>query len=149
MTHALQIRKRKHWPKRKRTNIYTFWWIKSEKKTTLPFLRNQVWSRVRFETEKVNDLLTNIQTNGITELKKINIRRSTDRKLKPGSGPRFKSQIRRLPQAKILKRNIKKLLDETEKARQLELKKSLGRPTKNTLKEGKIKRYWARRTNTD
>ena len=40
----------------------------SEKKTTLPSLRNQDWRTVKSETEKVNDLLTNIPTNDITEL---------------------------------------------------------------------------------
>ena len=40
----------------------------SEKKTTLPSLRNQDWRTIKFETEKVNDLLTNIPTNEITEL---------------------------------------------------------------------------------
>ena len=42
----------------------------------------------------------------------------------PGWEQRFESQIKRLrQQARILKRNIKKISDETEKARQLELKK--------------------------
>ena len=42
----------------------------SEKKTKLPFLRNQDWRTVTVkpETEKVNDLLTNITANDITEL---------------------------------------------------------------------------------
>ena len=40
----------------------------SEKKTTLPSLRNQNWRTAKSETEKVNDLLTNIPTNDITEL---------------------------------------------------------------------------------
>ena len=40
----------------------------SEKKTTLPSLWNQNWRTVKYETKKVNDLLTNISTNDITEL---------------------------------------------------------------------------------
>ena len=40
----------------------------SEKKTTFPFLKNQDWRTVKSETEKVNDLLTNIPTNDITDL---------------------------------------------------------------------------------
>ena len=39
-----------------------------EKKTTLPSLRNQDGGTVKSETEKVNDLLTNILTNDITKL---------------------------------------------------------------------------------
>ena len=40
----------------------------SEKETTLPSLRNRDWRTVKSETEKVNNLLTNILTNDITEL---------------------------------------------------------------------------------
>ena len=39
-----------------------------EKKTALPSLRNQNWRTVKYETEKVNDLLKNILTNDITKL---------------------------------------------------------------------------------
>ncbi len=42
--------------------------IMSEEKTTLPSLRNQDWGTVKFEIEKVNELLTNISTNDITDL---------------------------------------------------------------------------------
>ena len=42
----------------------------SEKKTTLPSLRDQDWRTVNSETEKVNDFLTNIPTN-ITELNDV------------------------------------------------------------------------------
>ena len=37
-------------------------------KTTLSFLRKQDWRTVKSEIEKVNDLLTNIPINDITEL---------------------------------------------------------------------------------
>ena len=40
----------------------------SEKKTTLPSLKNQDWRTVKSETKKVSDSLTNILTNDITEL---------------------------------------------------------------------------------
>ena len=51
-----------------KTNIDTMKRIMSEKKTTLPSLRSQDYMKVKSETEKVNDLLTNIPTNNITEL---------------------------------------------------------------------------------
>ena len=49
-------------------NIDTIRRIISEKKTTLPSLKNQVWRTVKSETEKVNDLFTNIPTNDIADL---------------------------------------------------------------------------------
>ena len=101
----------------------------SEKKTTLPSIRNQDWRIVRSQTEKVNDSLTNIPTNDITELNDLKYARAklvsekigvplktTDRKSKPGWELRLESQIKRLrQQARILKRNIKKFSDKTEK----------------------------------
>ena len=45
--------------------------IMSEKKTTLPSLRNQDWRKFISETEKVNGLLTHIPTNDITDLKNL------------------------------------------------------------------------------
>ena len=127
----------------------------SEKKTTLPCLKNQDWRTVKSKTEKVNHLLTNIPTN-ITELndliyaraklvcEKIGVPLKTnDRKSKSGWELRLESQIKRLrQQARILKRNIKKYLDETERTRQLELKKiALGNQRKILAKEGRLKRY--------
>ena len=69
----------------------------SEKKNTLPSLRNQEWRTIKSETEKVNYLLTNIPTNDITELndliyagikllrEKIRVYlKTTGRKSKPG-----------------------------------------------------------------
>ena len=71
----------------------------SEKKSTLPSIRSQDWKTVKSETGKVNDLLTNIPTNDITELndfihagaklvrEKIGVPlKTTDRKSKPGGG---------------------------------------------------------------
>ena len=137
MTHALQTHKR--------NNIDAIRRIMSEKKTTLPSLGNQDWRTVKSKTEKVNDLLTNIPTNDIKELndliyawaklvwEKIGVLlKTTDRKSKPVWELRLESQIKRLRQQTIiLKWNIKKVSDETEKPRQVELKKKrLRRPTK-------------------
>ena len=43
----------------------------SEKRTTLPSLRNQNRKTVKVETEKINELLTNISTKNITELNEL------------------------------------------------------------------------------
>ena len=80
-----------------KTNVYTIKRIMSENKTTLLSLRNQDWKKVKSETQKVNNLLTNIPTNDITELndlvyageilvcKKIGVHlKIKDRKSKPG-----------------------------------------------------------------
>ena len=42
--------------------------IMSEKKTSLPSVRNQDWRTIKSETEKINDLLTNIPANNIMKL---------------------------------------------------------------------------------
>ena len=103
--------------------------IMSKKKTTVLFLRNQNWRTVRSETEKVNNLLTYIPTNNITDLndliyegaklvcEKITRPKTADRKYKPGWELRLESRIKRLRQlAKIKKkRNIKMYSNETEK----------------------------------
>ena len=97
----------------------------------MPSLWNQNWRTVKSETEKVNDLLTNIPTN-ITELnyliyavaklvsqKFVVSLKTTNRKSKYGWEIRLKSQIRKLrQQAKILKRNMKIYSNETEKVLQ-------------------------------
>ena len=67
MTATSQTHKRKIDPRGK-INVDIIKRIMSEKKTTLPSLRNKDWRTVKSETEKVNDLLTNILTNDITEL---------------------------------------------------------------------------------
>ena len=51
-----------------KTNIDIVRRIMSEKKTTLPSLRDQDWRTVKSETEKVNDFLINIPRKDITEL---------------------------------------------------------------------------------
>ena len=93
----------------------------SEKKTTLPSLRNQEWRTVKSKTEKVNDLLINIPTNDIMDLndliyareklvsEKIGVpMKTTDRKLKPEWELRLESQIKRLrKQSRILKRDTR------------------------------------------
>ena len=81
----------------------------SEKKTTLPSLRNQDWRTVKSETETVNDLLSNIPTNDITDLndliyegaklicEKIGVPlKTTGGKSKPGWELRLESQIKQL-----------------------------------------------------
>ena len=118
-----------------KTNIDTIRRIISEKKTLLPSLRNQDRRTVKFEIEKVNDLLTNIPTNETMELNDLTYAgaklvrekigfslKTTVWKSKPGWELKLESQIKRLQQERILKQSIKKS-DETEKARQLEHKK--------------------------
>ena len=45
--------------------------IMTEKKTTLPSLRNQDWKKIKIEIEKVNKSLPNIPTSNITELNEL------------------------------------------------------------------------------
>ena len=52
----------------KKTNVDTIEIIISEKKTTWVSLRNQDWRKFRSETEKVNNLLTNIPINDSMDL---------------------------------------------------------------------------------
>ena len=42
----------------------------SEKKTTLPSLKNQDWKTINAESEEISELLTRISTNNITEFNK-------------------------------------------------------------------------------
>ena len=85
-------------------------------------------------------------------MKKIGVPlKTTDRKSKPGWELRLASKIKRLRQRiRILKRNIKKFSDETEKARQLELKKKFDETNqKIPAKEGRLKRTEIRPNNID
>ena len=66
MAHANTQRKKL--TQEEKTNIDAIRRIMPEMKTTLPSLRNQDWITVKSETKKVNELLTNIPTNAITEL---------------------------------------------------------------------------------
>ena len=91
--------------------------IMSEKKTTLPSLRNQHWKKVKAETEKINQLLTYISMNNIMELNKlINAEaklvflricaslKNTNRYSKPEWETRLETQIRNLwQQAKMIR----------------------------------------------
>ena len=92
--------------------------IMSEKKTTLPSLRNQDWRKFKSETEKVNDLLTNVLTNDITELndlinaeakidcKNIGVSmKTTDRKSKPGWELKQESQIKKIKKTTTTTKN--------------------------------------------
>ena len=99
----------------------------------------------------MNDLLTNIFKNDIRELhdliytgaklvcEKIGVPlKTTDRKSKPRWELRLESQIKRLrPQTIMLKQNIKKYSDETEKARQLKIKIKLEKTNKKKKKTSK------------
>ena len=115
-----------------KTNINTIRRIMSEKKTTLPSIRNQDWRTAwNRESKRLIDKYPDEWHHGV---KRLNIRRSKislwknrgpledhRQKVKTGWELRLVSQIKRLrQQARILKR---KFSDETEKARQLELKK--------------------------
>ena len=81
----------------------------TEKKTTLPPLRNQDWKKVKVETEKIIKLLPNIPTDNVTELNeliyagtklvfdKIGVPlRNTDRNIKPGWGIRLEVQVKKI-----------------------------------------------------
>ena len=85
--------------------------IMSEKKTALPSLRNQDWKTVKAETEKINDILSNISTNDITELNDLIyagaklvcenvgfLLKNTKRKSKPRGKIRLETQLRNLRQ---------------------------------------------------
>ena len=43
----------------------------NSEKTTLPSLRNIEWRTVKMATNKINQVLLNISTNNITELKEL------------------------------------------------------------------------------
>ena len=43
----------------------------SEQKTTLPFLRNEDWKKIKEQSEKVNKLLQYIPTDNITKLNEL------------------------------------------------------------------------------
>ena len=138
------------------TNMNIIRRIMSENKTTLPSLRNQDWRTVKSKTANVNDLLTNIPTNDITELKfliyarakvvcdKIEVPlKTTNRKSKPGWELRFESLIKKTTITnKDIKtehwenfgRNWKSTATRTKK-------KSLRTPTIILAKEGRLKRY--------
>ena len=45
--------------------------ILTEKKTTLPSLKNKDYKNVKVETEKLNNVWANISTSNITELDKL------------------------------------------------------------------------------
>ena len=79
----------------------------NSEKTTLPSLRNIEWRIVKAETNKVNEVLTYISTNNITELneviyagaklvwEKIGIlSKSTKEKWKPGWEFQLETQIK-------------------------------------------------------
>ena len=95
--------------------------ILNSEKATLPSLRNIEWRIVKAETNKVNQVLTYISMNNITELneliyagaklvcEKIGIpSKNTKEKSKPGWEIRLKTQIENLrKQLKVIKNNNK------------------------------------------
>ena len=81
----------------------------SEKKTTLPSLRNHDWKILKSETKKINTLLTHISTYNILQLNeliyaklvcdKINVpRKNINRNSKHGWEIRLEIRIRNLLQ---------------------------------------------------
>ena len=123
MTHRPQKHTNANIDLRGKNNVDTIKRIMFERKTTLPSIRNQDWRTVKSETEKMNDLLTNIPTNdGLIyagaklDGEKIGVLlKTTDRKSKPGWEVRLESQMKRLQRARILKRNIKNIRTKLQK----------------------------------
>ena len=128
--------------------------ILSEKKIVLPSLRNQDWKTVKAETVKINDLITNIPNNNITELKnliyagaklvceKVGFPLENKNKIaKPWCKIRLETQIRNLlQQAKVIKR--KKIWEKEEKAIQQQQMIQLEKINQKVpAKEGRLKRY--------
>ena len=92
--------------KEQKLNLKNLKRIMNSEKTTLPSLRNIEWRIVKTETNKVNQVLTSISTNNITELneliyvgaklvcEKIGISsKSTKEKSKPGLEFRLSKKI--------------------------------------------------------
>ena len=131
----------------------------NSEKATLPSLRNIEWKTVKTETNKINQVLTYISMNNITELneliyagaklvcEKIGIpSKGTKENSRPGWEIQLETQIKknRRKQAKMIKqrkdagicRNKKKRRQEKKIAIQLEEINQ-----KVLAKEGRLKRY--------
>ena len=130
----------------------------NEEKTTLPSLRNVEWRTVKTETEKINQVLTYISTNNITELneliyagaklvcEKIAIpSKSKEKKSKSGWEIRLETQIKNLrKQAKMIKqrKDVGTCRDKKENATQGKITIQLEEINQKLLaKEGRLKRY--------
>ena len=120
--------------------------IISKKKTALPSLRNQEWKTVKSETEKINNLLTNILKNNIADLnnliyagaklvcEKVGLFLKNKNKMaKLGWEIRLEKQFRNLwQQAKMIRQ--KKIWDvATKRKKQHNYNKK--------MKDGRLKRY--------
>ena len=125
---------------------------------TLPSLRNIEWRIVRTETNKVNQVLTYISTNNITELneliyagaklvcEKIRIpSKSMKEKSKPGWEFRLETQIKNLrKQAKMIKqkKDAGTITNRKEKITQEKPTIQLEKINQKVMaKEGRLKRY--------
>ena len=131
--------------------------IMNSEKITLPSLRNIEMGIVRAETNKVNQVLTYISTNNITELNElINARAkllcekigisSKRKKEKSKPGSEFRQETQR-KQAKILKqkkdaRTIRNRKGKTTLEKLTIKLKEINQ--KVLVKEGRLKRYWQR-----
>ena len=130
--------------------------ILNSEKTTLPSLRNIEWRIVKAETNKVNQVLTYIPTNNITDLNELvyagakllceNIgipSKNTKAKSKPGWEFRLETQIENLrKQLKVLKQKKKAEINGKEKTTQEKLTVQLEEIHQKVLaKEGRLKRY--------
>ena len=124
----------------------------NEQKTTLPSPRNIEWRTIKIETEKINQILTYIQTKNITELNELiyagaklvceNIGlplKSTNKKSKPGWEIRLEMQIKKLrKQTKTIKerKNAETCWDKKEKAIQEKITIQLEINQKDLTKRG-------------
>ena len=132
--------------------------ILNSENTTKPSLRNIEWGIVKTETNKMNQVRTNISTNNITDLnelihagaklvcEKIGIpSKSTKEKSKPGWELRQETQIKNLrKQAKMIKQRKDDgiIRNRKEKATQEKLTIQLEEINQKVqAKEGRLKRY--------
>ena len=114
--------------------------IMSEKKTSLPSLRNWDWKTIKTKTKNINELLTHISKNNIKELSefiyaiaisvydKIGVLlMNANRNSKPWWKIRQETQIRNLWQAKMIreKKNAGACWDKKRKTTQLKQKTHL------------------------
>ena len=130
--------------------------ILNSERTTLPLLRNIEWRIVKAETNKVNQVLTYIPTNNITDLNELiyageklvceNIgipSKNTKAKSKPGWEFRLETQIENLrKQLKVVKQKKNAEINRKEKTTQEKLTVQLEEIHQKVLaKEGRLKRY--------
>ena len=119
--------------------------MKSEK-TTLPSLRNIEWRTVKMETNKINQVLTYIWTNSITELRENwDPLKNNERKLKPWWEFRLETQIKNLrKQAQMIKqrKDAEICRNKKEKATQEKNKNTTsGNKPESTGENKELKKY--------